>query len=184
MKTFETEKGNIPDGATHYLNETDTDCFAWYREDTKEVMVGGYVAPEWESAGKDENLADMKPIPQAKTETPGEKEVEWVNGDDVEAYGKLYKYVGLDPFNDNLCICLANQDDDPQCFSIEVLNKPETEAEAERVERERLEAAYDLYCTALSENKDEIKSFDHFKNYKYKCGWLAIVDKTNYRKEG
>jgi hypothetical protein len=45
IKTFETESHNIPEGATHYLNETGTDCFAWYREDTKEVMVSAYATP-------------------------------------------------------------------------------------------------------------------------------------------
>lgn len=31
MKTFETEKHNIPEGATHYANETDDDYFAWVK---------------------------------------------------------------------------------------------------------------------------------------------------------
>ena len=87
------------------------------------------------------------------TETPEEKEVldgigsagevELKNGDDVDAYGKPYKYVGLDPFNENLCICLANQDDDPQCFSIGILKKPETPQQ--RKDRERLEAVKEMF---------------------------------------
>ena len=128
------------------------------------------------------------------TETPEEKEVldgiesagevEWKNGDDVDAYGKPYKYVGLDPFNENLCICLANQDDDPQCFSIDILKKPETPQQ--RKDRERLEAAYDLYVHIQSVREKLSCKFDWFFSpgmEETRLRFLAIVDKTNYRKE-
>ncbi len=185
MKTFETEKGNIPEGATHYRDGGDSNYFAWYKrvDGVKYRWVPGYT--ECWDAMDDRggfNYDYVKPIPQTNIEAPEEKEVEWVNGDDVEAYGKLYKYVGLDPFNDNLCICLANKDDDPQCFSIEVLNKPETEAE--RVEGERLEAAYDLYLTHEDYIDNPVCSLSIFsESNEPKNKWLAIVDKTNYRKE-
>lgn len=32
MKTFETEKGNIPEGATHYSNETGLLMLCWFKE--------------------------------------------------------------------------------------------------------------------------------------------------------
>lgn len=181
MKTFETEKHNIPEGATHYWDETLEDFFAWW-DGANKLMLTPDGNGVWESV-YDKSGNEPTPIPQTNIETPEEKEVEWVNGDDVEAYGKLYKYVGLDPFNDNLCICLANQDDDPQCFSIEVLNKPETEAE--RVERERLEAAYDLYCEFTNSSQEDATcmSMYGFKMSQVQRKWLAIVDKTNYRKE-
>lgn len=54
-----------------------------------------------------------------------------------------------------------------------------SETESERKERERLEAAYDLYCTCgISHEK---ASFNEFK-CEYSDVWLAIVDKTGYRK--
>ncbi|MGI2931905.1 hypothetical protein [Vibrio fluvialis] len=54
--------------------------------------------------------------------------------------------------------------------------KPETEAE--RNERERLEAAYDLYCAWRG---GYCESFDVFRVCNVD-NWLAIVDKTGYRK--
>lgn len=167
MKTFETEKHNIPEGATHYSNETRDMYFAW-RNAKGESQVTS-VDLEWMMFSP---VREWKPIPQTNIETPEEKEVEWVNGDDVEAYGKLYKYVGLDPFNDNLCICLANQDDDPQCFSIEVLNKPETEAE--RVEREREDA--------INEMSLIVESGNGFAGNAYKKYCASLYD-AGYRKE-
>ncbi|MBY8063564.1 hypothetical protein KW491_06240 [Vibrio fluvialis] len=57
--------------------------------------------------------------------------------------------------------------------------KPETEAE--RNERERLEAAYELYEFAM--NGDEIMLFATFKvSHQLNGIYLRIVDKTGYRK--
>ncbi|CAM0104697.1 hypothetical protein VPH159E362A_0046 [Vibrio phage 159E36-2a] len=117
----------------------------------------------------------VKPIPQTK-------EVEWVNGDDVDAYGKIYKYVGIDPFNENLCICLANPDDDPQCFSVDELSKPETQEDREK--REELEAAYDLYLAFYQDYNPCHKTIKSFECSRDKDLWLRVVDKTGYRKGG
>lgn len=58
------------------------------------------------------------------------------------------------------------------------LTKPESKQQRE--ERERLEAAYDLYCDFTVQRK----SFDWFKdeNTILRDKWIAIVDKTGYRK--
>lgn len=59
-----------------------------------------------------------------------------------------------------------------------------TETPAEREERERLEAAYDLHCEYLLGEDDEALSFNEFKSFKTKLRqWLRIVDKTGYRKD-
>ncbi|KDC46012.1 hypothetical protein, partial [Pseudoalteromonas fuliginea] len=58
-----------------------------------------------------------------------------------------------------------------------VFRKPETPQQRE--DRERLEAAYDLYCHAL----DKKTTFDSFCNFgPLKDIYTKIVDKTNYRK--
>lgn len=58
------------------------------------------------------------------------------------------------------------------------------ETEAEKVERERLESAYELYMEGqYSVGVIGYDSFDQFKLDKVQVKfWLAIVDKTNYRK--
>lgn len=60
------------------------------------------------------------------------------------------------------------------------ISKPETESE--RLERERLEAAYDLYCEWASTSELAKFSFDEFIESPRIKSWCAIVDKTNYRK--
>lgn len=61
--------------------------------------------------------------------------------------------------------------------------KPETPEQ--KAERERLEAAYDLYLTRLSISDEYTPyAYDEFLNEKNtKLGFLAIVDKTGYRKQ-
>jgi hypothetical protein len=61
--------------------------------------------------------------------------------------------------------------------------KPETPEQ--KAERERLEAAYDLYLTRLSVGENYLPyTYDEFLNEKMtRLGFLAIVDKTNYRKQ-
>lgn len=61
--------------------------------------------------------------------------------------------------------------------------KPETPEQ--KAERERLEAAYDLYCCAQQNKTLELDSFDVFiRDMDMRAqAWLAIVDKTNYRKQ-
>lgn len=58
--------------------------------------------------------------------------------------------------------------------------KPETPEQ--KAERERLEAAYDLYCYAIEDNLIPV-SIDEFKGSKLEHPWLRVVDKTNYRKQ-
>lgn len=60
------------------------------------------------------------------------------------------------------------------------LSKPETEAE--RNERERLEAAYDLYLTRHVSMPAPYHYDEFLKNERTLDGFLAIVDKTGYRK--
>ena len=73
MKTFETMKHNIPEGATHYQEEGDEYLFAWFSktDDSLRIFVPESPFPSWNecSAYHYEDL--IKPIP---TETPEEKE--------------------------------------------------------------------------------------------------------------
>lgn len=152
MKTFETEKHNIPDGATHYLEATDSLKFAWW--DSKEnVLLCPENSNEWQPALVTDEIYNPTPIPQTNIETPEEKEafdsmesvvskeVEWVNGESLEykneddEWESDGRYVCFDSFANHHVFYAANMTlyhaDDNQ------IRKPETPQQRE--ERERLE---------------------------------------------
>ena len=166
MKTFETEKHNIPEGATHYFNEDHFNYFTWVAVDSFGNCCG--------IIEKSEVTGGIKPIPQTNIETPEEKEaldsidsnlikprepskpvitkVEW-GGAGLPAIGVecwfnfksrapekcTVKYIG-----DKICVY---DDESGKEYSI-LLSSVEfskLETEAEQIERERLENGQSLY---------------------------------------
>lgn len=209
MKTFLTEKHNIPEGATHYRDETNFDSFAWYCDGpTPRLIVDGDVRFGYQLAVSGENLNSLKPIPQTNIETPEEKEVfdsmkqrndqseinkpswaKWSIGDSVTKTkgsswtGKVVGYYSTSLTSKGYAVESETEKGSVQIYPEAALCSVETEAE--RVERERLEAAYCLYVVA-QESLDVIgyESFQQFTDDKVQVKfWLAIVDKTNYRME-
>ena len=66
MNTFETEKHNIPEGATHYANETKGDEFAWYKmDDGVSYLFCPNYGRAWEKCQDQREIynSDVKPIP-------------------------------------------------------------------------------------------------------------------------
>ena len=214
MKTFETEKHNIPEGATHYRDECKDFTFVW----VKQIAGKEYVwdADSWYEAVVINRDLEIKPIPQTNIETPEEKEaldsidvklikprepskpvitkVEW-GGSGLPTVGSLCK-VNRDSFtyrvmySSEYVVIVQNLDNDnTTAHGMDIIldlrkgdytfSKPETPKQRE--ERERLEAAYDLYCQVI----DPDTSFDKFFNFgPLKDIYTKIVDKTGYRKEG
>ncbi len=123
----------------------------------------------------------------ALEEKPSEK-VEWVNGDEceIEMQEGVRRYLfGCEcPNNQQTCIVFTKDGGGHMVMPIERLLKPETKQQRE--DRERLEAAYDLYESAQHEiDCIGYDSFELFKKSEVQVKfWLAIVDKTNYRKDG
>ena len=180
MKTFETEKHTIPEGATHYSNETEHVMFCWF----KYVEVGEWkVMTAKESTWFDsENFEwkhyDLKPIPQTK-------EVEWVNGDACRYANDIeheYIYIGEHPHGDGHYA--FSEEKGITYIANGYLLEPETEAE--RKERKEFEAAYDLLCIGnRALNVTAPCTFDEFKLDKPQCDfWLAISRETNYKVNG
>lgn len=77
MKTFKTEKKNIPGGATHYINETSFFHFSWGKYVNGELVLCRHEG-EWSLVDEKTLLNSLKPIPKAK-------EVEWVKVHNSEA---------------------------------------------------------------------------------------------------
>ncbi|CAL9963323.1 hypothetical protein VPHK165_0089 [Vibrio phage K165] len=132
------------------------------------------------------------------TETPEEKEaldgiesageVEWKNGDEceIEMQEGVRRYLfGCEcPNNQQTCIVFTKDGGGHMVMPFERLKKPETPQQRE--ERERLEAAYDLYCHIAKMSNRSPYSFDQFASDSTTCyrkEYLEIVCKTNYRKE-
>lgn len=73
-------------------------------------------------------------------------------------------------------------DDDWNIFTLDELSKPETPAEREQ--RERLEAGYDLYCASVNAIALPVMPYNVFITSTFQvASMLAIVDKTGYRNE-
>lgn len=110
---------------------------------------------------------------------------EWKNGDECVYTGQpeiKCKFVAIHP-NNSLCAIIweGGGDVNLSCVAIDCIAKPETEAE--RNERERLEAAYGLYCIYQSADNIKACSFDSFKESSVMAKkWISIVDETGYRK--
>lgn len=136
--------------------------------------------------------AALEKIP---TETPEEKEaldsiesvgeVEWENGDECVISQKSkskWLVVGVSPLAKTSTVCVSNTGE-LKSFHTDQLKKPETPQQRE--DRERLASAYDLYeCGQSAIKCIGYEEFNSFKNDD--CAvkfWLAIVDKTKYRKE-
>ena len=132
----------------------------------------------------------------ALEEKPSEK-VEWVNGEGLPPVGALCK-VNRDPFvyrvmySSAFVVIVQNLDNDnTTAHGMDIIldlykgdytfSKPETQQQRE--DRERLEAAYDLYVTHEGYIDNPVCSISIFsESNEPKNKWLAIVDKTNYRK--
>jgi hypothetical protein len=221
-KTFKDMKQNIPEGATHYQNESEEYMFAWfdYNKDKCYVMGG------WkECTMKDYPSGEIKPIPTTiKTESPEEREaldmigttskqVESLSNDSELPNSSEWDGEGLPPVGVECCFTPDNNlwgFASTDTYSGEVLryegeqfvfllshdkynirpchlivsrtdkgefSKPESPEQ--KAERERLESAYDL-CTTVY---PDFSGFDEFKKSTTTVNlWLAIVDKTGYRK--
>lgn len=105
---------------------------------------------------------------------------EWKNGDSV-VFGKDDRsgvYIAYDAYNEGHVIYSGG---DYFYVLSGDFSKPDTPAERE--ERERLEAAYYLYCKCGIQH--ETVSFEKFKDGDdcYPGVWLGIVDETGYRKD-
>jgi len=128
------------------------------------------------------------------TETPEEKEaldsiesvgvVGWKNGDECIYRGEVWQFVSLlsNEYHGTAVIFCLETEKIKQVASAS-LSKLETTQQ--RKDRERLASAYDLYeCGQSAIKCIGYEEFNSFKNDD--CAvkfWLAIVDKTNYRKE-
>ncbi|AUR87914.1 hypothetical protein NVP1105O_71 [Vibrio phage 1.105.O._10N.286.49.B4] len=130
----------------------------------------------------------LKDIP---TETPEEKEVldgidsagevEWKSGDIAILYGDQVLVIAYHP--NHPVVVVETNDNEYLNVGISDLSKPETPQQ--RKDRERLEAAYDLFVCAAD---DGVAVNPNLKDWKSKYPsvvkmWLRVVDKTNYRKE-
>lgn len=175
--------------------------FGFGGETYLEVYSDGY--DEFEISGTDSlepqskelTMADLTGIP---TETPEEKEaldsiesvgeVDWKNGDECIHTHHGYKvnpemiYIGKHPKIKGKHFCISPLSG---TVVVDAIYLSKTETPQQREDRERLASAYDLYeCGQSAIKCIGYEEFNSFKNDD--CAvkfWLAIVDKTKYRKE-
>lgn len=110
-----------------------------------------------------------------------EDATEWKNGDKCRYINDLSHdciYVGAHPHGDSHFV--LSGEEGITCIANDCIVKPETESQ--RLERQRLESAYDLACIAGYYNIwGNQLTFDNFKQDKAAVNlWLAVVDETKY----
>lgn len=98
----------------------------------------------------------------------------WEHNDEIE----VVKHIENDE-GEMVAVCLNTQ---PDVLNSACLTADFFETEAERNERERLEAAYDLYLTRHLSMPAPYRYDEFLKAENTLNGFLAIVDKTGYRK--
>lgn len=82
MKTYETEKNNIPEGATHYRNEDENSLFTWLKVGD-DIELWCDILEVWRGIGSHVNciMDKLTPIPQTKgVEWDGEYQLEHGSG--------------------------------------------------------------------------------------------------------
>lgn len=107
-------------------------------------------------------------------------EQEWKLGDKCVLAGNEYTFGCVNPICDQGSVVIFDDTGDYHGCCVNELSKPE--APEQKAERERLEAAKELYY----ESNKVMSSTDMVNHYNFdqsKDVWLAIVDKTGYRKE-
>lgn len=192
MKTFEKEKNNIPEGATHYIVNDGAWRFCWAKYQDGRLLIK--INDSWVRTGW---IADVPTI----VEIPKSEVVEW-SGEGLPPVGvecemrckqssksdwtlcKVFAYcsemgavAAVWYWFDNMWKHVTIE---AKCYDFRKI-----ETEAQREQRERLEAAYDLYRewvggSVLTQNSIEFDEWKREPDFYKK--WLRIVDKTNYRK--
>lgn len=182
MKTFETEKHNIPDGATHYLDETYDNFFYWGMRYDGRFKLMDTNSKEWLDVNSETFNLNCKPIPQTK-------EVEWVNGELLEFMGEPCVFIGM---SEGFPVVRYTKDADralagviSEVCSVNMISRPKTEAE--RVERDRMENGKALHSQA---SKTEVATeFGIFRLWEMedketRDHYCQLAERINYRKEG
>lgn len=150
------------------------------------------VSKDSEFGSYNKSMSDFRYIGESELKAhledlkPQTKEVEWVNGDACRYANDIqheYTYIGEHPHGDGHYA--FSEEKGITYIANGYLLEPETEAE--RKEREELEAAYDLFVHVQRASNRDKWSFELFCNEKmndYKSDYLAIVRKTNYKVKG
>lgn len=137
MKTYETEKHNIPEGATHYIEESKETYFSWLKSvDGVSYYYSKYLDNDWRIMEDQNriNQSDVSPIPQTK-------EVGWVNGDEVKYTNPnggmvdILTFVGIHPTHKDHAVLYGTQLlNGYMSTPLSTLSKPETPQEREKRE--------------------------------------------------
>ena len=198
MKTFETEKHNIPEGATHYRDECSEWHFLWLKYDDKKgwhkCTSAGHHRASWVEG---DMVSKIKEIPEDKPLDAIEQPE--CNGEGLPPVGvecemifrgksKLITPLYFTDFVDGMVLFYHSSNSMPHCDDtydwclVEncIFRKPETEEQ--RKEREELEAAYDLYCEFRSKNNLTVCSIDNLDREPGFEFVMFLVRKTGYRK--
>ncbi|AUR91255.1 hypothetical protein NVP1158O_28 [Vibrio phage 1.158.O._10N.261.45.E12] len=109
-------------------------------------------------------------------------DVEWNNGDFAIYEGSVVMVIAYHPKHPVIVVETSTE----EYINVGICELSSPETPQQREERERLEAAYDLFAEWQLDGQtpiDTIRGFESFSKDKATVSdWLRVVDKTNYRK--
>ena len=176
MKTFETEKNNIPEGATHYQDQDGDHLFAWFKLNGEDLSVNvpdQGVSDAWFDCSVSYFRGKIKPIPQAK-------EVEWVNGDKCIYNDEEFTFVSYmcKPEEDHVVIWRSF--DGIEVVYKTQISKPE-KPEAKK-ERERDESAKEIMIDLCGDKVFEDRDWEYHKKFTHSAKMAFKLVDLGYRK--
>ena len=169
MNTYETMKHNIPEGATHYCDDSSEFNFAWFNAKKGKVLIDGL----WVECTMSAYPAGfIKPIPQPTYRYEKVTDSIFDLKEEFER-GELFSFDGNEHY-----VQIETEGDFSYAHIYENLYR-----RIEVTERElEIEAAYDLYCEWWGDGHH--KSFNEFKGEQMtatrEC-WLRVVRKAEYK---
>ena len=182
MKTFETEKHNIPKGATHYRDECNDWHFLWLKNCPTRGWCkcdsAGYHRASWIEG---DMVNKIKQIPEDKPLDAVEK-VEWEKLEFNSAWEAVKAFEDgkvLYVKRSHKDFILIETAPDVLRFLYQLYHIAET-PEAKK-EREELEAAYDLYNSCSQYGELDYEDFVAGVHSTELIQWLQVVRKTGYK---
>lgn len=191
MKTYETEKHNIPEGATHYQDECSKYHFSWFILDESKLRIK---TPDqctnWIGVRLVDYIDRIAPIPQTK-------EVEWVNGlppvgskvmcrytdTDLEGWCDMHGPSDVIAYHGDY-VWVAHHGKFNRVHELGCIEFEKPEAPEDREKRERDESAKQVMIDLCGDDVFKDRDWEYHKKFTHSAEMAFKLADLGYRKGG